>query len=274
MDKPPIIDTPENWTAASKGYAEKIAPNFTETYTEEFADRLGVEAHHEVLEVAAGSGAMTQALAKRTKSLLATDFSPGMLEILGERMRKAGASHVTCKRMDGQALEIDDNRYDRAACCFGLMLFPNRAKGFAELHRVLKPGGRAMVSAWTGPDRFEAFGLYMMAMLTTFPDLPPPPGPPPVFSLADLDRFKGEMEAAGFKNIEVGHVSRTHEFQKVDDLWDMMTSGAPPIRLFMDRIGPDGQKKLRGTLEGMVKDRFGDDPIQLTNVATVGCGEK
>jgi SAM-dependent methyltransferase len=272
MQKPPTPDTPESWNAASRGYAERVAPLMMEEYADEFVDRLDVDASTEALEVAAGSGALTQALSKRVKSLLATDFAPEMVEILRERVRAAGAHHVNCEVMDGQALALDDGSFDRAACSFGLMLFPDRAKGFAELRRVLRPGGRAMVSGWAGPDKFEAFGLFLGAMKAAFPDLPPPPGPPPVFSLSDPADFRVQMEAGGFTDVEVDFVARDLEVTGLDQMWSMLTSGAPPVRMLLDRVGSEGEGKLRDSLSAIVQQRFGSGPIRLTNVATVGCG--
>jgi len=272
MSTPPTPNTPENWNAASRGYAERVAPIMMETFADEFVDRLDVDATTEALEVAAGSGALTQALAKRVKSLLAIDFAPDMVEILRERVRAAGAEHVTCEVMDGQALGVDDDSFDRAACSFALMLFPDRDKGFAELRRVLRPGGRALVSGWAGPDKFEAFGLFLGAMRAAFPDLPPPPGPPPVFSLSDLADFRAQMEAGGFKDVEVDFVSRELEVTGVEQMWGMLTSGAPPVRMLLERIGSQGESKLRDTLAKIIEQRFGSGPFRVTNVATVGCG--
>ncbi len=243
-----------------------------EAYAEELADRLDVDSSTEALEVAAGSGALTQALAKRVKSLLAIDFAPDMIEILRERMRAAEADHVRCEVMDGQALRLEDDCFDRAACCFGLMLFPERAKGFAEMRRVLRPGGRALVTGWAGPDKFESMGIFLAAMRAAFPEMPAPAAPPPVFSLADLASFKSQMEAAGFDDVEVDFVSRDLEVEDFETMWEMLTCGAPPVQMLFDRVGLAGKQKLHDTLAGMVEQRFGAGPIRLTNVATVGCG--
>lgn len=272
MQRPPTPDTPENWNAASRGYAEHVAPRMMEAYAEEFADRLDVDSSTNVLEVAAGSGALTHALAKRVKSLLAIDFAPDMIAILRERMRAVGADHVTCEVMDGQALQLDDDCFDRVACSFALMLFPQRAKGFAEMRRVLRPGGRALVTGWAGPDKFEAMGIFLAAMRAAFPEMPPPPGPPPVFRLADPVSFKSEMEAAGFEDVEIDFVSRDLEVADFDTMWEMLTCGAPPVQMLFDRVGPAGKNKLHDTLGGIIEQRFGASPIRLTNVATVGCG--
>ena len=272
MKTTPSPDTPENWGAASRSYADEVAPRMMEAYADEFADRLDVDSDTEALEVAAGSGALTQALAKRVKSLLATDFAEEMIAILRERMRANGVENVTCEVMDGQALALDDASFDRAACSFGLMLFPDRAKGFAELRRALRPGGRALVTGWAGPENFQALGIFLQAVRMAFPNMPPPPAPPPVFSLADPDSFKAQMEAAGFDEVEVSFVSRELEVDDFDVMWGMLTSGAPPVQMLFDRVGPQGKGKVRDTLAGIIEQRFGSGPIHLTNVATVGSG--
>ena len=138
----PSPDTPEAWSAASRGYAENVAPHLMESFAAEFVDRLDANDSHEALEVAAGSGALTRTLAGRVRSLLATDFAPSMIEVLRERMGEAGVTNVSYAVMDGQALELEDDRFDRAASSFAMMLFPNRAAGFSEMRRVLRPGGQ------------------------------------------------------------------------------------------------------------------------------------
>ena len=236
-----IIDTPENWDVASQGYAEKIAPKMMETFAEEFVERLDVNGNTEALEVAAGSGALTDTLAKNVKSLLATDFSPKMIELVELKINNAGLTNVSFGLMDGQALEIDDNTMNRAACSFGLMLFPDRHKGFRELHRVVRPGGKVMVSGWADPDRFESFGLFMGAIQRAFPDFPKPASPPPIFSLADLDSFKKQMEAAGFQNVHVEFIERDLTVNNFEEIWAMLTVEAPPVKLLFGKVGAEGK---------------------------------
>ena len=266
------IDTPGNWDAASQGYADKIAPFMMESFAVEFIERLDANDNTEALEVAAGSGALTTTLAKNVKSVLATDFSPKMIELLKLKIDKAGFTNVSFALMDGQALELGDNEMDRAACSFGLMLFPDRHKGFKELSRVVRPGGKAVVSGWAGPDRFEAFGLFLGAMQQAFPDFSKPASPPPVFSLSDIDSFKSQMEAGGFQNVNVEYVAKELTLDNFDALWAMLTTGAPPIKLLFDRIGAEGKDKLHDTLNEMLEKRFGNGPIILTNTATIGVG--
>lgn len=265
-------DTSENWNAASRGYAEKVAPFLMRSFAEPMVERLGVDGTSCVLEVGAGSGALTEVLFPRVKSVLATDFAPQMIDLLQDRLGVWGAMNVRCAVMDGQSLEVEDSSFDAAACMFALMLFPDRSKGFAELCRVVRPNGRVAVSGWAGPEKFEAFGLFLTALQVAFPDMPAPPSPPPVFSLADPTDFKSQMESAGFHDVEVEFVARDLEVPDFEMMWSMLTAGAPPVQDLFDRIGPSGKDRLRDCLKEIVYKRFGDGPIKLTNVATLGTG--
>lgn len=268
----PSADTPENWGAASRGYAEEVAPFLMRAFAEPLVERLDVDRSARVLEVGAGSGALTEVLFPRVRSLLATDFAPRMIDVLRERLEAVGATNVQYAVMDGQALELEDSSFDAAACSFALMLFPNRRKGFAELCRVVIPDGRVAVSGWAGPDQFEMFGLFLAALQAAFPDMPAPPSPPPVLSLSDLAEFKSEMEAAGFRDVEVGLVARDLEVSDFETMWRMLTVGAPPVQSLFERVGPSGKERIREHLHEIVEERFGGGPIRTTNVATLGSG--
>ena len=272
MSSRPQIDTPENWNAASLGYSRHIAPKMMEPFANEFIDRLNLNANVQALEVAAGSGALTTTLARNVGSLFATDFSPKMINLLKSRISSAGITNVSVAVMDGQALELEDNKVDRAACSFGLMLFPDRHKGFKELHRVVRRGGRAAVSGWGGPDKFEALGLFLKAIQQAYPNLPRPSSPPPVFSLADIARFKREMEDAGFKNVVVEYVTRELTLNSFEDMWSMLTVGAPPVKVLFDKVGPEGQSRIQEALAEIIQNRFGNGRITISNTATFGSG--
>ncbi|GJM29839.1 MAG: hypothetical protein DHS20C17_24740 [Cyclobacteriaceae bacterium] len=270
MTQPPIVDTPQNWDAASAGYAEKVAPLMMESFADEFVMRLEVDSTMDVLEVASGSGALSITLSKKVKSLLATDFSPKMQELLASRVREAGLTNVSFAIMDGQALDLKDNCVDRAACSFGLMLFPDRYAGFSELNRVVRPGGKVLVSGWAGPEKFEALGLFLKALQQAFPEAPKPTAPPPVFSLANLDSFKSEMETAGFQNVTTDYITRSVTIDSFEKLWAMLTIGAPPVKKLIEKFGDSGLDKIRIALSEIVDTKFGSGPITLVNTATVG----
>ncbi|WP_069130003.1 class I SAM-dependent methyltransferase [Rhodohalobacter halophilus] len=104
-----------------------------------------------VLETSCGTGLVTFRAAEQIGSdgtIVATDLSQGMVNLAMNAAEERDLSNIYFLRMDGQQLEIDDFHFDAAICCLGLMYFPDPVEGLKEMHRLLKPGGRATVSIW------------------------------------------------------------------------------------------------------------------------------
>ncbi|WP_245664735.1 class I SAM-dependent methyltransferase [Nocardia grenadensis] len=106
-----------------------------------------------VVDVAAGPGTLSLLAAEHAERVDAVDFSAPMIEQLERAVTAAGADNVVARVGDGQELPFADAEFDAAFSMFGLMFFPDRARGFAELFRVLRPGGVAVVSSWAPADR-------------------------------------------------------------------------------------------------------------------------
>jgi len=66
-----------------------------------------------------------------------------MVEYLRAKAAAQGIQNMRIALMDGQALDVEDNSFDTAISILGLRMFPDRAAGFRELCRAIKPGGRA-----------------------------------------------------------------------------------------------------------------------------------
>jgi len=95
-----------------------------------------------VLDVAAGTGSFSMPAARAGVDVLATDFAPGMIERLRQRIQQEGLTNIRAEVMDGQALDVPDACYDASASIVGVIFFPDIARGIAELKRVLRSGGR------------------------------------------------------------------------------------------------------------------------------------
>lgn len=264
------LDTSENWGASAGGYA-RIATILMQPFAEAFTGILAPEPGARLLEVAAGTGAMTASLAERAGHVLATDFAPEMIAALEKRLGDGGVGNVDCAVMDGQKLDVPDAGFDCAVCAFGLMLFPDRAAGFLELHRALRPGGKALVATWASPDRVEAFSALGGAIRRTFPEMPPPK-PPAIFSLSDSNTFREEMAMAGFEDVEIHEVTRTSDYGRAETAWELSTNGAPPAIAMRKMIGEAGMEKLRDVYIADLKGRFGSAPVRFENTALVATG--
>jgi SAM-dependent methyltransferase len=129
-------------------YEQHMVPLFFEPYAQDLAQRLAAIAPGEVLEIAAGTGAVTRHLAQllpASSRIVATDLNAPMLE---EAQRRGTARPVQWRVADAMQLPFEDESFDAVACQFGAMFFPDRAHAFAEARRVLRPGGVLVFNVW------------------------------------------------------------------------------------------------------------------------------
>jgi ubiquinone/menaquinone biosynthesis C-methylase UbiE len=141
---------PEGWNPVPRAYDSMVAP-FTGLFAQDALRLANLQPGQRVLDVGAGTGVLSLAAAALGAEVLATDFSPGMVDYLKGKAQAQGIRGVEAVVMDGQALDVADNRFDAVFSLFGLMFFPNRAAGFRELHRVTRPKGLAIVASALRP---------------------------------------------------------------------------------------------------------------------------
>jgi ubiquinone/menaquinone biosynthesis C-methylase UbiE len=113
--------------------------------------RLDLHPGVRLLDVAAGTGALATAAARRGASVLAIDSSRGMVAFLARRAREEGLSNLDARVMDGQKLDLPDASFDLACSVFGVMLIADHRAGLTEMRRVLVPGGSARLVVWAPP---------------------------------------------------------------------------------------------------------------------------
>jgi ubiquinone/menaquinone biosynthesis C-methylase UbiE len=171
------------------------------------ARRVAAHAPERVLETAAGTGIVTRALRNAVPSgvtLTATDLNPPMLEIARTKFRPGEL--VDLQPADAMALPFADGSFDAVVCQFGLMFFPDKAKSFDEVHRVLAPGGHYLFSVWDA-HRYNPFGRIMQESVTRIFPADPPQFYQVPFSSYQIDPIKEALLDAGFGDITASVVS-------------------------------------------------------------------
>ena len=157
----------------AKLYEMYLVPLIFEPYAAELVNRLASRSLSRVLEIAAGTGVVTRALASvlpEGVSIVATDLNQPMLDhasALGTQRP------VEWRQADAMQLPFQDKTFDTVVCQFGVMFFPERAKAFSEARRVLRSGGVFIFSTWDRIKENEFADTVTTALESLFPKDPP-----------------------------------------------------------------------------------------------------
>jgi ubiquinone/menaquinone biosynthesis C-methylase UbiE len=122
-----------------------------------------------VLEVAAGTGLVTPALAAGAEEVVATDYSSEMVSALERRVRDAGVANVRCEQADLYALRFDEGAFDAVVAANVLHLVPDLPGATAALRRVVKPGGRIVVPTFCHDETALSWVVSRALAVTGFP---------------------------------------------------------------------------------------------------------
>jgi SAM-dependent methyltransferase len=153
-------------------YEQYLVPLIFEPYAIDLAARVVARRPARVLEVAAGTGAVTRHLARTLAadaSIVATDLNPPML---AEAASLGTARPVEWRPADAHALPFPDASFDVVVCQFGAM-FLERPRAFAEARRVLRDGGAFLFNVWDRIEDNEFADVVTEGVATLFPADPP-----------------------------------------------------------------------------------------------------
>jgi ubiquinone/menaquinone biosynthesis C-methylase UbiE len=153
-------------------YDRCLGPLLFVPYARDLAARAAALRPGRVLETAAGTGIVTEALAGALPEaeITATDLNQAMLDIAAARGLPAP---VDFQPADAQALPFPDGRFDLVLCQFGAMFFPDRVRAYGEARRVLAHGGRFLFNVWDSLAHNPVSELLGDTVAALFPDEPP-----------------------------------------------------------------------------------------------------
>ncbi|WP_077038203.1 class I SAM-dependent methyltransferase [Pelomonas sp. KK5] len=185
-------------------YDTLMVPLIFEVYAGDLAELVAQGSPGAVLETAAGSGAVTRALAPRLGAgtrYVVSDLNQPMLDHAAAR--QGPDARIEWRQADALALPFDDASFDVVCCQFGAMFFPDRAAGYAEARRVLRPGGRLVFNVW---DRIEenAFADEVTTALgALFPLDPPRFLARTPHGYHDTALIRADLARAGFSQVDL-----------------------------------------------------------------------
>ena len=178
-----------------------------------------------VLDIACGTGLVTFPAAEQVGSsgrVVATDISDAMVTSLREQAERRGHGHVTAARMDAEALDVPDGSIDVALCALGLMYVPDPVRALSEMHRVLVPGGRAVVAVWGARNRCGWADIFPIVDARVQSEVCPM-----FFQLGTGDQLRATMEQAGFVNPTIERISSVLHYDSPEEACGAAFAGGP-----------------------------------------------
>ncbi|MGD9894930.1 MAG: class I SAM-dependent methyltransferase [Dehalococcoidia bacterium] len=200
----------------------------TGLHAADLTDALAPRPSARVLELAAGTGAMTDQLADRVGAdglIVAADISEGMLAFA--RQRLANRPNVRYILGAGESLPFADGAFDAVACAFGIQHMADAGLALRSMRRVLRPEGSCAIVVWDVVGRDiktpinEAFAAFTVSQSLS----------PVQEHWAGAGVLAGRLEAAGFCRVSVRSSTGWLLVSDLDEWWQAVTSGRLGDRL-------------------------------------------
>lgn len=242
-------------------YERYLVPLIFAPYATDLAARARRHQPHDLLEIAAGTGAVTRRLVDDLPApirIVATDLNQAMLDVAAKR---GTARTVTWQRADAMMLPFADASFDLVVCQFGVMFFPDRPKAYAEVRRVLRPGGRFLFNVWDTLDENDFPRVILEALQARFPAQPPSFMQRVPHGYADPDVIRRDLIAGGFRHtpeiVSVGAPS----YAESSRLVAIAFCQATPMRAEIEALSPDALEIATAVADDAIAEKFGNGPV-------------
>ncbi|HJV68519.1 class I SAM-dependent methyltransferase [Ideonella sp.] len=230
------------WDTAAAGWNAHAADirHWLHKPTDAMCRMAGVRRGSRVLDVAAGSGEQTLAIAQQVGAqghVLATDLSPVIVALAQDNAIRAGFTHVETRVADGEDLGVPEASFDAAVCRLGLMFFPDPLQGLREIHRALRPGGGVCTMVFSRPEKNPCLTILMSTALK-HAGLPArdPFSAGGLLSLGQPGRIDALFRSAGFHEVATIALEAVFHLPSVDHYLAFVRSSASPILQILGRL--------------------------------------
>jgi len=240
-------------------YHRHLGPLIFDEYARELSARAEVPVGGKVLEIACGTGILTNHLRRALKgsaNLVATDLNPMMVDAAKANVGNGGG--IDYREADGTALPFDDETFDAVFCQFGVMFYPDKGQGYREAARVLRPGGRFVFSVWDSLAHNGFCGFVHQKIIEMFPEDPPAFLEIP-FGYHDIAEIKAELQNAGFEKIEISVLPSESRAPSARDVALALITGSP---LASQLIEMGVAQESFAIVEAALVDAFGEGEVR------------
>jgi ubiquinone/menaquinone biosynthesis C-methylase UbiE len=241
-----ITSTPPNWDNYSRAQTSRQwrmqSAVMGQKVTEAIVSATHVAHGMRVLDVACGSGEPAISIAtllNGTGEVIGVDLAQGALQVATERATQRRLINVRFQQADAHQLPFPDNSFDRVTCRLGVMFFNDLLRALGEMHRVIKPGGKAVLLAW-GPMNQPYFETTIGTVLRTVPGASFPESARQMFAFGQPCSLAQKLIDAGFPNAEEKFSTEPWIWPGNPlDMWEYFQDVAVPFAPLLKSIPPE-----------------------------------
>jgi ubiquinone/menaquinone biosynthesis C-methylase UbiE len=240
----------ETWDKMSTGWHSwrEYMWDATEPVREWLIAELDPKPGDTILDVAAGVGDTGFAAAAKIAPegrLISTDFASGMVDAARKRAEELGVTNAEFRQLDAEKMDLEDDSVDRVLSRWGYMLMADPGTALKETNRVLRPDGRLVFVVWASADKNMWAATPAMVMVERGAMPPPEPGAPGIFALADHDRIRELVRAAGFADPKIEEVPFTFNYEDLDFHWRATNELAGPLAAAIAQLSEDERQAVK-----------------------------
>ena len=243
-------------------YDEYLVPLIFEQYADDLARRVRGFDPRDVLEIAAGSGVASRAVAEvlgSSANYVVTDLNPPMLKRAASMADNP--SVIVWKTADATDLPFDRQSFDLVLCQFGVMFFPDRVRAYKEAHRVLRRGGAFIFSMWDRIEENDFAYEVTRALADMFPHDPPTFLARTPHGHHNTATYRAELAAAGFEDVtveplEVSSVALNPAIPAI------AYCHGTPLRNEIEARNPRSLEEATARATEALRERFGDSNLE------------
>lgn len=240
-------------------YESYMVPSLFAPWATYLVQRAHPQPGEHVLDIACGTGIVARNVAPLVGSrgtVIGLDVNPDMIDTA---RATAEQDHLAIEwhTSPAEQLPFPDEHFDLIFCQFGLMFFTDKHGALQEMYRVLKKGGRLVLSVWQDLDRHPFYQTLHDVSLRHFGKS----SVEAVFSLGNADKLRTLLTDSGFKQVEIEPMSLTAHFPQPEEFlaWeiDINPAEAPALQhldneaqqAIMAAARQDAQNPLEGVMQ-------------------------
>ncbi len=268
---------PEDTDAAFRAtYAELydryLVPLLFAPYARCLADRVKALKPRRVLETAAGTGILTNALVQTLPAetaITATDMNQPMID---RALAKSPQPRVTWQQADAMQLPFASESFELIVCQFGVMFFSDKRASFREAARVLAPGGHYLFAVWDDWKKMPEAPLGIAAdVVGTMLGCDPASLVNPAYH--DETTLRQDLAAAQFQRIEIERIALPATASSAREAALAAVHGSL-IRSVIEARHPGRLEEATNAVEGALLAQFGRGAIAGRTTALTVIAEK